>query len=68
MLHLLRQSQRPHEVGEILGQGVKLEPEGLVAELAARQASPYDRVLAFLDVLFRFAPGNEAHGHHTLLQ
>ncbi len=36
MLCLLRQSQRPHEVGQIVGQGVKLEPNGIVAELAAR--------------------------------
>ncbi len=33
VLHLLRQGQRPHEVGEIVGQGVKLEPDGVVAEL-----------------------------------
>ncbi len=54
MLDLLRQSQRPHEVSEIVGQGVKLEPNGIVAELAARQPRPFDRVLAFLDVLLRF--------------
>ena len=35
MFHLLRQSQCPHEVGEIVGQGVKLEPDGIVAEPAA---------------------------------
>jgi hypothetical protein len=48
VLHLLRQGQRPHEVGEIAGQGVKLQPDGVVAELAARQSGPFDRVLAFL--------------------
>ncbi len=53
--HFLRQGQRPHEVGQIVGQGVKLEPEGVVAELAARQPRPFDRVLAFLDVLLRLA-------------
>ena len=34
VLHLLRQSQCPHEVAQIVGQGVKLEPNGIVAELA----------------------------------
>ncbi len=56
MLHLFRQSPRPHEVGKIVGQGVKLEPDGVVAELAARQSGPLDGVLAFLDVLLRFTP------------
>jgi len=56
VLDLLWQSKRPHEVGEIVGQGMKLEPDGVVAELAARQPGPFDRVLAFLDVLLRFAP------------
>jgi hypothetical protein len=36
MLHFLRQGQRPHEVRQIVGQGVKLEPNLVVAELAAR--------------------------------
>ena len=35
---------------------MKLQPNGIVAELAARQSGPFDRVLAFLDVLLRFAP------------
>ncbi len=35
---------------------MKLEPDGVVAELAARQSGPLDGVLAFLDVLLRFAP------------
>ena len=56
MLHLLPQDQRPHEVAEIVGQGVKLEPDGIVAERTARQPRPFHRVLAFLDVLLRFAP------------
>ncbi len=34
---------------------MKLEPNGIVAELAARQPRPFDGVLAFLDVLLRFA-------------
>ena len=56
MLDLLWQSQRRHEVGKIVGQGVKLQPDGVVAELAARQPCPFEGVLAFLDVLLRFAP------------
>ena len=56
VLDLLRQSQRPHEVGEIAGQGVKLQPDGVIAEPATRQPRPFDRVLAFLDALLRFAP------------
>ncbi len=55
MLDLLRQGQRPHEVGEIVGQGMKLEPDGVVAELAASQPRPFDGVLAFPDVLLHFA-------------
>ncbi len=35
VLDFLWQSMRPHEVGEIVGQGVKLEPNLVVAELAA---------------------------------
>ena len=55
MFHLIRQSQCPHEVGEIVGQGVKLESDGVVAELAARQPCPFDRVLVLLDVLLRLS-------------
>ena len=35
MLDLLRQCQRPHEVGEIVGQGMKLKPDGVGGEGAA---------------------------------
>jgi len=35
VFHLLRQGQCPHEVSQIVGQGVKLEPNLVVAELAA---------------------------------
>ena len=42
-------------ISQTVGQGVKLEPNGIVAELAARQPRPLDRILAFLDVLLRFA-------------
>ena len=44
---------------------MKLEPDGIVAELAARQSGPFDRVLALLDVLLRFAP-LIVEGHHPL--
>ena len=33
VLHLLRQSQCPHEVAQIVGQGVKLEPNALLRNL-----------------------------------
>ncbi len=56
VLHLLRQRKRPHEVAQIVGQGVKLETNLVVAELPARQPGPLDRVLAFLDVLLRRPP------------
>lgn len=51
MLHLLRQRQGPHEVGEIVGQSMKLEPHRVVAEPAARKPRPFDRVLALFDPL-----------------
>ena len=35
MLDLFGQSQSPHKVGEIIGQGVKLKPHLVVAELPA---------------------------------
>ena len=55
MLHFLGQRQGPHEVGEVVGQGVKLEANLVVAELAARQPRPFDGLLAFLDELLRRA-------------
>src|SRR6266516_253994 len=35
LLDRLRQSQRPHEVGEIIGQRMKLKPDGVSGERAA---------------------------------
>ena len=35
LLDRLRQSQRPHEVGEIVGQRMKLKPHGVCGERAA---------------------------------
>jgi hypothetical protein len=46
-----RQCQRPHEVGEILGQRLKLKPNSVGGEGAAGQPRPLQRVLAFLDPL-----------------
>ncbi len=40
VLNVFRQRQRPHEVAEIVGQGVKLQPDGVVAELATRHPPP----------------------------
>ena len=51
MLDLLWQGQRPREVDRIAGQGMKLEPHRVVAELATGQPRPLYRVLALLDVL-----------------
>src|SRR3546814_11892362 len=55
MLHLLRPRQAPRKVGEIVGQGMKLEPDCVVAEPTARQPHSFDRRLALLDPLFRRA-------------
>jgi hypothetical protein len=38
VFHLLRQGQRPHKVTQIVGQGVKLEPDGVVARVSGRNA------------------------------
>jgi hypothetical protein len=55
MLHLVRQPQGPHEVGEIVSKRMKLEPDRVVVELAARQPRQFDRRLTLLDPLFRRA-------------
>ena len=55
MLDRLRQSQGAHEVGEIVGQRMKVKSNLVVAEPPARQSGPHNRVLAFLDVLLRRA-------------
>ena len=51
MFHLLAQGQCPHDVGEIVSQGVQLKPDLVVAELAAWQPGPFDDALAFFDSL-----------------
>jgi len=50
----------------IVGQGVKLEPNLVVAELASRHSGPLDGVLAFLDGLLRFT-SSIVEGHHAPL-
>ena len=65
MLHRLGQGERAQDVAEIVGQCMKLKPDGIVAEPSAREARPLDGVLALLDVLLsRAAPIVE--GHHPL--
>ena len=49
--HGIGQREGAHEVAEVVGEGVKLEANGIVVEPAARQACPPDRVLALLDPL-----------------
>ena len=43
------------ETAGIVGQGVKLEPDFVIAEPLAGSPGPVDRMLAFLDVLFGWA-------------
>jgi hypothetical protein len=50
-LRALGHCQRAHEVAEVVGQDVELEADGVGGKGAARQPRPFDRVLAFLDVL-----------------
>src|SRR5262245_2607357 len=50
---LARQRQGAEEVGEVVGQRVQLETDGVRAEGHARQPRPLDRVLPFLDPLAR---------------
>ncbi len=44
VLDLFRQRQRPHEVGEIVGERVKLEPDGVTAEAVVREPRPVEGV------------------------
>src|SRR3954471_20762593 len=50
-LRRLRHCERPHEIAEVVGKSVELKAYRVGGEGAARQAGPFDRVLAFLDVL-----------------
>jgi hypothetical protein len=46
--HLGRQRQCAPEVGEVIGQRMKLQPNGIGGEAMARQPRPGDGVFAFL--------------------
>ncbi len=48
--------QRAQEDRQILGQRVKLEADGVGREAHAREARPFERILALLDVLLGGAP------------
>ena len=50
-LDLVRRRQRAQEAGEVVGQGVQLEPHGVVREPRAGKPRPFDGMLAFLDML-----------------
>src|SRR5262249_33467372 len=43
--------QRPQEIGEVVGERMKLEPYDVGGERLARQPRPFDPALAFLDPL-----------------
>lgn len=66
VLHAPGKRQPAKEIPEIVRQGEQLEPDLVVHEVVARQPCPLNRVLAFLDPLFRrAAPAVELH--HTLI-
>ena len=62
----LRRRQRSQEVGEIVGQRMKLKPDRVGGELHARQACPLDGVLAFFDVLLSRSPA-VVEGQHPFV-
>lgn len=51
MLDLPRQRQQAQEVGEVVGQGMELQSDRVVAEGVAGEPGPTQRQLVFLDVL-----------------
>lgn len=62
----LRRRQRAQEVGEIVGQRMKLKPHLVGVELHARQARPFDRVFALFDMLLGCAT-LIVEGQHPLI-
>src|SRR5712691_10543084 len=62
----LRHRQRPHEIAEVVRQGMELKANRVGGEGTARQAGPLDRALTFLDVLLAGATvvveGDDARG------
>lgn len=57
----------PQEVGQIVGQSVKLEPHGISREPHTRQPRPFERVFALLDVLLSGAPP-VVEGQHPFIR
>src|SRR5215210_6314963 len=55
-LDLVRQDERTKEVGQVVGQRMKLKPDRVGFHRAARQAGPLRGVLALSDPLLRRAP------------
>ena len=55
VLDRLRQGQCAQEVAEIVSERMQLEPYLVVPEAVAGKPRPVDRLLAFLDMLFRRA-------------
>ena len=49
---LIGSGQRPQEIAEIVGERMKLEPDGVGGEGVAGKPRPPDRALAFFDPLF----------------
>ena len=49
--HFLGQLDAAQEGGQVVGQGLQLQPDLVVAELPTRQSRPVEGVFAFLDVL-----------------
>ena len=56
VLNLLGQRQGSQKVGGIVREGLKLEPDLVVAEPVASRPGPSDGVLPFFDPLLRRAP------------
>ena len=52
----LRRRDGAQEVGEVVSQGMKLEPHSIGREAHAGQPRPLQSVLAFLDMLLRRSP------------
>jgi hypothetical protein len=49
--HPLGHRQRPHEIAQVVGQGMELKTDSVGREGAARQACPLDRALSLLIAL-----------------
>src|SRR5262245_52013876 len=65
VLDRLGRRQRAQEIAEVVGERMKLEPNGIGGERPARHPRPLDRPLAFLDPLLA-RPALVAEGHDAL--